>query len=154
MKEINEIIPGLEKVETVNAYYQGKIIDSSGNTSVYVPNLADDTSQLLDEVLLKQLINAVTSAKDSSVNKIIIYYIDISDKATLEKLINDNSDINAPVELMSLNRLLDDEDASVNADDDNDIMQYLWILIAVAAVVVIALLVVIFLPKFKKSPKE
>lgn len=154
MKEINEILPGLEKVETVNAYYQGKIIDSSGNTSVYVPNLADDTSQLLDEVLLKQLINAVTSAKDSSVNKIIIYYIDISDKATLEKLINDNSDINAPVELMSLNRLLDNEDASVNADDDNDIMQYLWILIAVAAVVVIALLVVIFLPKFKKSPKE
>lgn len=54
------------------------------------------------------------------------------------------------VEVVESEIIIDD----VKQEKSNDIMQYLWILIAVAAVVVIALLVVIFLPKFKKSPKE
>ncbi|MBP3692054.1 MAG: hypothetical protein J6I80_02280, partial [Clostridia bacterium] len=53
------------------------------------------------------------------------------------------------VEVVESEIIIDD-----TKQESNDIMQYLWILIAVAAVVVIALLVVIFLPKFKKTPKE
>lgn len=54
-----------------------------GMIPVYVPNLMDSSTKLLDEVLMNRILHEAIPELDPSVKKVIVYYVDITDKAAI-----------------------------------------------------------------------
>lgn len=109
MDKIKSLIPGLKNEDGLNAFWEGAISDSRlGMVPVYVPNLMDSSSKLLDEVMMNRILHEAIPDLDSSVKKVIVYYIDITDKAAIEKFIRDDDSTDKQIELRDLKEILDD----------------------------------------------
>ena len=84
MDKIKSLIPGLHSEESLDSFWAGAISDSKlGTIPVYIPNLMDSTTKLLDTVLINRVIHQAIPELDTSVKKIILYYIDISSEAEI-----------------------------------------------------------------------
>lgn len=106
---ITRIIPGLRVDPTIGSMWIGSIMDTThGASPVYVPDLMDSTSRVLDIVTLNRIINDAMPQLPLSTKRVIIYYIDMVDKQELEDFIKDNNDTVIDVELRDLKELLDD----------------------------------------------
>ena len=91
MDKIKSLIPGLENEDDLDAFWEGAISDSRlGMVPVYVPNLMDSSSKLLDVVMMNRIIHQAIPDLDSSVKKVIVYYIDITDEAEIRQFIKDD----------------------------------------------------------------
>ena len=75
---------------------------------VYVHNLMDSSTKLLDEVLINRIIHEAIPDLDPSVKKVIVYYVDIIDKAEIERFIKDDDSTLVEIELRDLKEILDD----------------------------------------------
>lgn len=75
---------------------------------VYVPNMMDSSSKLLDIVMINRIIHQAIPDLDTSVKKVIVYYIDITDEAEIRQFIKDDDSTNAGIELRDLKTILDD----------------------------------------------
>ena len=53
------------------------IRDRLGTIPVYVPNLMDSTSKLLDVVLMNRIIHQAIPDLDNSIKKVIVYYLSL-----------------------------------------------------------------------------
>ena len=106
---ITRIIPGLRIDPTIGPMWIGCIMDTShGVSPVYVPDLMDSTSRVLDIVTLNRIINDAMPQLPPSTKLVIIYYIDMVDRQELDDFIKDNNDTVIDVELRDLKELLDD----------------------------------------------
>lgn len=106
---ITRIIPGLRIDPTIGPMWIGCIMDTShGVSPVYVPDLMDSTSRVLDIVTLNRIINDAMPQLPPSTKRVIIYYIDMVDRQELDDFIKDNNDTVIDVELRDLKELLDD----------------------------------------------
>lgn len=106
---ITHIIPGLRVDPTIGSMWIGSTMDTThGASPVYVPDLMDSTSRVLDIVTLNRIINDAMPQLPLSTKRVIIYYIDMVDKQELEDFIKDNNDTVIDVELRDLKELLDD----------------------------------------------
>lgn len=57
MDKIKSLIPGLKNEDSLDSFWEGAISDSKlGTVPVYVPNLMDSSSKLLDKVLMNRII--------------------------------------------------------------------------------------------------
>lgn len=109
MDKIKSLIPGLKNEDSLDAFWEGAISDSKlGMIPVYVPNLMDSTTKLLDEVLMNRILHEAIPELDPSVKKVIVYYVDITDKAAIEKFIREDDSTLVQIELRDLKELLDD----------------------------------------------
>lgn len=109
MDKIKSLIPGLKNEDSLDAFWEGSISDSKyGMIPVYVPNLMDSTSKLLDEVMMNRIIHQAIPDLDNKVKKVIVYYIDISDKSDIEDFIKKDDSTNIEIELRDLKDILDD----------------------------------------------
>lgn len=109
MDKIKSLIPGLHGEEGLDAFWAGAISDSKlGTVPVYIPNLMDSTSKLLDTVLINRVIHQAIPELDSSVKKVILYYIDISSEAEIRKFITEDDSTSVEIELRDLKNILDD----------------------------------------------
>ncbi|GAU76836.1 DNA methyltransferase [Fusibacter sp. 3D3] len=109
MQQIKKLIPGLKNEDSLDSFWEGAISDSKlGTIPVYVPNLMDSTTKLLDEVLMNRILHDAVPDLDSNVKKVIVYYIDITDKTAIEKFINDDDSTTVEIELRDLKEVLDD----------------------------------------------
>ena len=109
MDKIKRLIPGLKNEDSLNSFWEGAISDSKlGMMPVYVPNLMDSTTKLLDTVLMNRILHEAIPELDSSVKKVIVYYVDITDKAEIEKFIKDDDSTMVEIELRDLKEILDD----------------------------------------------
>lgn len=109
MDKIKSLIPGLKNEDSLDAFWEGSISDSKyGMIPVYVPNLMDSTSKLLDEVMMNRIIHQAIPDLDNKVKKVIVYYIDISDKSEIEDFIKKDDSTNIEIELRDLKDILDD----------------------------------------------
>lgn len=109
MDNIKRLILGLKNEDSLDSFWEGAISDSKfGTIPVYVPNLMDSSTKLLDEVLMNRILHEAVPELDSSVKKIIIYYIDITDKAIIEKFISDDDSTMIEIELRDLKEVLND----------------------------------------------
>ena len=109
MDKIKSLIPGLKNEDSLDAFWEGAISDSKlGMIPVYVPNLMDGTTKLLDEVLMNRILHEAIPELDSSVKKVIVYYVDITDKAAIEKFIREDDSTLVQIELRDLKEILDD----------------------------------------------
>ena len=109
MDKIKSLIPGLHSEESLDSFWAGAISDSRlGTVPVYIPNLMDSTSKLLDTVLINRAIHQAIPELDASVKKVILYYIDISGLAEIQKFIAEDDSTSVEIELRDLKNVLDD----------------------------------------------
>ena len=109
MDKIKELIPGLKNEDSLDTFWEGSITDTkNGMMPVYVPNLMDSTTRILDLGLMNRILHEAMPDLDSNeISKVIIYYIDISDQKEIEEYIKQNNSTNIEVELRDLKPILD-----------------------------------------------
>lgn len=125
MDKIQSLIPGLKNEDSLDSFWEGAISDSKlGTVPVYVPNLMDSASKLLDKVTMNQIIHQAIPDLDSNIKKVIVYYIDITDEAEIQKFIKDDDSTNIEIELRDLKTILDDviigDYAEFHAEETHD----------------------------------
>lgn len=109
MDKIKSLIPGLKNEDSLDSFWEGAISDSKlGTIPVYVPNLMDSASKLLDKVTMNRIIHQAIPDLDSNIKKVIVYYIDITDEAEIQKFIKEDDSTNIEIELRDLKTILDD----------------------------------------------
>lgn len=109
MDKIKSLIPGLKNEDSLDSFWEGVISDSKlGTIPVYVPNLMDSSSKLLDKVMMNRIIHQAIPDLDSNINKVIVYYIDITDEAEIRQFIKEDDSTNIEIELRDLKTVLDD----------------------------------------------
>lgn len=109
MDKIKSLIPGLKNEDSLDSFWEGAITDSKlGTIPVYVPNLMDSTSKLLDVVLMNRIIHQAIPDLDASIKKVIVYYIDITSEEELRKFIAQDDSTTVEIELRDLKTVLDD----------------------------------------------
>lgn len=105
---ITRIIPGLRIDPTIGSMWIGSIMDTTyGSSPVYVPDVMDSSSRVLDVVTLNRIINDAMPQLPPTVKRVIVYYIDIIDRQELDEFIKDNNDTVIEIELRDLKELLD-----------------------------------------------
>lgn len=118
MEKVKSLIPGLKNEDNVPEFWEGAINDSKiGLIPVYIPNLMDSTTKLLDVVLINKIINQAIPELDDNIKKVIIYYIDISDEKEIKNFIKEYLRRDIEIELKDLKEILDETVVS-------DIMEY------------------------------
>lgn len=125
MDKIQSLIPGLKNEDSLDSFWEGAISDSKlGIVPVYVPNLMDSASKLLDKVTMNRIIHQAIPDLDSNIKKVIVYYIDITDEAEIQKFIKDDDSTNIEIELRDLKTILDDviigDYAEFHAEETHD----------------------------------
>ena len=109
MEKIKNLIPGLRNEDRLEAFWEGAIMDSSlGMVPVYVPNLMDSSSKLLDKVMMNRILHEAMPDLDSSVRKVIVYYVDITSVEEKQEFIREDTSNNIEIELRDLKEILDD----------------------------------------------
>lgn len=109
MEKIKTLIPGLREEPTLDSFWAGAISDSKlGTIPVYVPNLMDSSSKLLDTVLINRVIHQAIPDLDASIRKVIVYYIDITSEEEIRKFIAEDDSTTVEIELRDLKTVLDD----------------------------------------------
>ena len=109
MDKIMSMVPGLRKEASLDSFWAGATADSKlGTIPVYVPNLMDSSSKLLDTVLINRVIHQAIPELDSSIKKVIVYYIDITSEEEIRKFIAQDDSTTVEIELRDLKTVLDD----------------------------------------------
>ena len=109
MDKIKALIPGLKNEDSLDSFWEGAISDSKlGMVPVYVPNLMDSSSKLLDVVTMNRILHQAIPELDSGVKKVIVYYIDITSEDEIKKFIKDDDSTAMEIELRDLKTVLDD----------------------------------------------
>lgn len=105
---ITRIIPGLRVDSSIGSMWIGSIMATTyGSSPVYVPDLMDSSSRVLDIVTLNRIINDAMPQLPPTTKRVIIYYVDIIDRQEIEDFIKDNNDTVIEIELRDLKELLD-----------------------------------------------
>lgn len=108
MDKIKSLIPGLKNEDSLDSFWEGIITDSRlGTVPVYVPNLMDSSSKLLDVVTMNRIIHQAIPDLDSSIKKVIVYYIDITSEEEIRKFIAQDDSTDVEIELRDLKAVLD-----------------------------------------------
>lgn len=109
MDKIKSLIPGLRNEDALDSFWEGAISDSKlGTIPVYVPNLMDSSSKLLDTVLINRVIHQAIPELDTSIKKVIVYYIDITSEEEIRKFIAQDDSTTVEIELRDLKTVLED----------------------------------------------
>ena len=109
MDKIKSLIPGLKNDDALDSFWEGTITDTkNGTIPVYVPNLMDSTSKLLDKVTMQRIIHEAIPDLPQSTKKVIVYYVDITSEEEIRKFIEEDDSTVVEIELRDLKTILDD----------------------------------------------
>ncbi|MDD6320950.1 MAG: site-specific DNA-methyltransferase [Oscillospiraceae bacterium] len=109
MDKIKSLIPGLHSEDSLSSFWAGAVSDSRvGTIPVYVPDLKDSASKLLDTVLINRIIHQAIPELGASIRKVIVYYIDITSSEEIQKFIAQDDSTTVEIELRDLKSVLDD----------------------------------------------
>ena len=110
MENICRLIPGLKNDDSLDEFWEGYISDSRlGKVPVYVPNLMDSSSKLLDEVMMNRILHEAIPELPGDIRKVIVYYADITSEAEIYSFIDEDKSVTKDfVELRDLKAVLDD----------------------------------------------
>ena len=118
MENICRLIPGLKNDDSLDEFWEGYISDSRlGKVPVYVPNLMDSSSKLLDEVMMNRILHEAIPELPGDIRKVIVYYVDITSEEEIYKFIHEDKSVTKDfVELRDLKVVLDDVVAADKAE--------------------------------------
>lgn len=109
MDKIKSLISGLKNEDSLDSFWEGALSDSKlGTVPVYVPNLMDSTSKLLDKVMMNRIIHQAIPELESNIKKVIVYYIDITSEEEIIQFIKEDKSTLVEIELRDLKTILDD----------------------------------------------
>jgi adenine-specific DNA-methyltransferase len=109
MEKLRSLVRGLQNEDRLDKFWEGAIQDTKdGLVPIYLPNLTDSTTKLLDIPLMARILHEAMPDLPDGVKKIIVYYVDIIDRAEIEKFIAEDNTTTIRVELRSLSQLLTD----------------------------------------------
>lgn len=109
MDKMKSLIKGLRNEDSLDEFWEGAIQDSKeGLIPVYVPNLMDSSTKLLDKALMTDIIKKAIPDLPEDVKKVIVYYIDITSIDEIKQVIADDDTTIVDIELRDLKELLAD----------------------------------------------
>lgn len=109
MDKLKSIIPGLRNEASLGKFWAGAISDSTdGMVPVYIPNLLDSSTKLLDLPMINEIIHREIPDLPDNVSRVIVYYIDVVSIDEITKYISNADSTNVKIELRDLKDLLDD----------------------------------------------
>lgn len=118
MDKLKSLIKGLRNEDALDKFWEGSIVDTKyGMMPVYLPNLMDSTTRLLDKPLMNRIIREALPDLPEDTKRVIVYYIDIIDRKEIEDFIRENNDrTTIEIELRDLKQVLDDVVIEDNAE--------------------------------------
>ncbi len=110
MDKLKSLIKGLRNEDALDKFWEGSIVDTKhGMMPVYLPNLMDSSTRLLDKPLMNRIIREALPDLPDNTKRVIVYYIDITDRAEIEQFIKEqNNQTTIEIELRDLKQVLDD----------------------------------------------
>lgn len=118
MDKLKSLIPGLRNEDKLDKFWEGSIVDSRyGMIPVYLPNLMDSGTRVLDKVLMNRIIREAMPDLPDDTRRVIVYYIDISGRKEIEDFIREqNNQTLIEIELRDLKLVLDNVVVEDTAD--------------------------------------
>lgn len=109
MDKLKSLIPGLRNEDALDKFWEGSIVDTKhGMMPVYLPNLMDSTTRLLDKPLMNRIIREALPDLPEDTKRVIVYYIDIIDRQEIEQFIKEQNTLTTiEIELRDLKQVLD-----------------------------------------------
>jgi adenine-specific DNA-methyltransferase len=108
MDKIKSLIPGLKNDDSLDSFWAGSISDSKlGTIPVYVPDLKDSGTKLLDVVLMNRIIHQAIPELYAGIKKAIVYYVDQMEEE-VDRVIAEDDSTDVEIELRDLKAILDD----------------------------------------------
>ena len=115
MDKLKSLIPGLRNEDELDKFWEGSFYDTKeGMLPVYLPNLMDRSTRLLDTALMNRILKEAMPDLPDDTKKVIVYYIDITDKNEIKQFIKEQNNTLIEVELRDLKNVLD----NVVVEDD------------------------------------
>ena len=110
MDKLKSLIKGLRNEDALDKFWEGSIVDTKyGMMPVYLPNLMDSSTRLLDKPLMNRIIREALPDLPDDTQRVIVYYIDITDREEIEKFIREeNNQTTIELELRDLKEVLDE----------------------------------------------
>lgn len=109
MDKLKTLIRGLKNEDGLDKFWEGGIQDSKlGTVPVYLPNLLDHQTKVLDVPLINRVLHEALPDLPDGVKQAIVYYVDIFDRPAVEKFIKDENMTRVQVELRDLKEILDE----------------------------------------------
>ena len=108
MERLKSLIIGLRNEDALDEFWEGSIIDTKyGMTPVYLPNLMDSSTRMLDKNLMNEIIHKAIPDLPDETKRVIIYYIDIDDPEEIQRFIKEHGNPLIEIELRDLKQVLD-----------------------------------------------
>ncbi len=119
MERLKSLIPGLRNEDALDKFWEGSIIDTKyGMTPVYLPNLMDSSTRMLDKPLMNRIIREAFPDLPDNTKRVIVYYVDIDNREEIERFINEQGNPLIEIELRDLKQVLDNVVAEDHAEWD------------------------------------
>lgn len=108
MERLKKLIPGLRNEDALDKFWEGSIVDTKyGMTPVYLPNLMDGSTRVLDKPLMNRIIREAMLDLPDNTKRVIVYYIDIDNREEIERFIREQGNPLVTIELRDLKQVLD-----------------------------------------------
>lgn len=110
MDKLKSLIKGLRNEDALDKFWEGSIVDTQhGMMPVYLPNLMDCSTRLLDKPQMNRIIREALPDLPDDTQRIIVYYIDITDRDEIEQFIKEqNNQTTIEIEMRDLKQVLNE----------------------------------------------
>lgn len=132
MDKLKSLIKGLRNEDQLDKFWEGSIMTTKdGMVPVYLPNLMDSSTRLLDKPLMNRIIREAMPDLPDDTKRIIVYYIDITSREEIEQFIREqNTETMIEIELRDLKQVLDEvvvnDEVTCHADEVKDGLLDVW----------------------------
>jgi adenine-specific DNA-methyltransferase len=108
MDKLRSLVTGLRLDEAeLSSFWAGAYNDSRlGLVPVYLPDLKDHATKVLDIPLLNRIVNTAIPELPEKVKKVVVYTVDLEDPAAVDEFLRANAPIDCAIELRDLKELL------------------------------------------------
>jgi adenine-specific DNA-methyltransferase len=109
MDKLKILIPGLKNEDALDSFWEGGITDSKlGLLPVYIPNLLDHSTKVLDIPLINRIMNEAMPDLPDGTKQVIVFYVDIENETDLKDFISEHNATGIDIMLRDLKSVLDD----------------------------------------------
>lgn len=132
MDKLKSLIKGLRNEDQLDQFWEGSIMTTKdGMVPVYLPNLMDSSTRLLDKPLMNRIIREAMPDLPDDTKRIIVYYIDITSREEIEQFIREqNTETMIEIELRDLKQVLDEvvvnDEVTCHAEQVKDGLLDVW----------------------------
>ena len=131
MDKLKTLIKGLRNEDALDKFWEGSIMSpNDGMMPVYLPNLMDSSTRLLDKPLMNRILREAMPDLPDDTKRVIVYYSDITDEKEIKDFIHEQNNSLIEVELRDLKQILDNvvvnDEAEWHVEEAKDGLIDVW----------------------------